>query len=81
MIAIAVVVALTAFSQAAPGGAPSEAVAARTTSTPSRALTPSGAARSVSRPVTVVGIGDSVTTGTNCNCETFVGLYATGLAS
>jgi lysophospholipase L1-like esterase len=29
----------------------------------------------------VVGIGDSVTSGTACNCETFVGLYATDLAS
>jgi lysophospholipase L1-like esterase len=28
----------------------------------------------------VVGIGDSVTAGSACNCETFVGLYATDLA-
>jgi len=80
MIAIAVVV-LTAFSPAAPGGSPGEAVAARTTSTPARALAPSVATRRASPPITVVGIGDSVTTGTNCDCETFVGLYATGLAS
>jgi hypothetical protein len=29
----------------------------------------------------VVGIGDSVTAGTNCDCEAFIGLYATDLAS
>jgi lysophospholipase L1-like esterase len=31
--------------------------------------------------VIVVGIGDSVTSGSACSCETFVGLYATALAS
>jgi lysophospholipase L1-like esterase len=29
----------------------------------------------------VVGVGDSVTSGYNCNCEAFVGLYATQLAA
>lgn len=39
---------------------------------------PSGDTR---RPITVVGIGDSVTAGSNCGCEAFVQLYAAGLAS
>lgn len=33
------------------------------------------------RQITVVGIGDSVTAGNNCNCQTFVELYARSLAS
>jgi lysophospholipase L1-like esterase len=35
----------------------------------------------ISRSITVVGIGDSVTSGFNCDCEAFVGLYATQLAT
>jgi len=34
-----------------------------------------------SRPINVVGIGDSVASGANCDCESFVGLYAAALAS
>jgi len=44
-------------------------------------MTPSSASRGVNRPITVVGIGDSVTAGSNCDCAAFIGLYATGLAS
>jgi lysophospholipase L1-like esterase len=81
MLAVVVVLAVTSSSQAAPDKSPRALGTASTTSTPSSAPTPSSAVASVGRAVTVVGIGDSVTTGTNCNCETFVGLYATGLAS
>jgi lysophospholipase L1-like esterase len=81
IFAVAIVLALTAVSQAAPDESRSALGTVRTASTPSTAPGPNGAAGSVSRPVTVVGIGDSVTSGMNCSCETFVGLYARGLAS
>jgi len=80
LIAVAVVVTLTAFARAAPIESGIKGMAGKTTPTPSPSLThaASGGAR---RPITVVGIGDSVTAGTNCNCQSFVGLYATDLAS
>jgi lysophospholipase L1-like esterase len=80
LIAVAVVVTLTAFARAAPIESGIKGMAGKTTPTPSPSLThaASGGAR---QPITVVGIGDSVTAGTNCNCQSFVGLYATDLAS
>ena len=81
MIAVAIVVTLAAFDQAAPGGSRSRGMADKTPSSPSGTMTPTSASRGVNRPVTVVGIGDSVTAGSNCNCETFLKLYATDLAS
>jgi len=81
LVAVAVVVALAAFDQAAPGGARIKGMTAKATSSPSGTVTPTSASRGVNRPITVVGIGDSVTAGRTCNCKTFVELYATGLAS
>ena len=80
LIAVAIVVALTAFDQAAPGGSSGRGMAAKATSSPSGTVTPTSVLRGVNRPITVVGIGDSVTAGRTCNCKTFVELYATGLA-
>jgi lysophospholipase L1-like esterase len=56
-------------------------MAAQATHTFGRASTQVSASGGISRSVKVVGIGDSVTSGAACNCETFVGLYATDLAS
>jgi lysophospholipase L1-like esterase len=78
---VAVVVTLTAFDQAAPGGSSGRGMAAKATSSASATVTPTSASRGVNRPITVVGIGDSVTAGATCSCKTFVELYATGLAS
>ena len=63
------------------GGPASQAAMARPTVTPWPAATRLSASGGISRSVVVVGIGDSVTSGRACNCENFVGLYATGLAS
>ena len=80
MLAIIVVVALTAFAQTTPGGSRSKIMAAKTASPPSPAITRTSPSAGVNREITVVGIGDSVTAGRTCNCKTFVELYATGLA-
>src|SRR5450631_3872987 len=79
LIAVTIVLVLNAFAQ--PGRSSGAGVAAQTTHTFGRASTRVGASGGISRSVMVVGIGDSVTSGTACNCETFVGLYATDLAS
>jgi len=81
LVAVVVVVALAAFGQAGLGGPRSSGMAAKTTSNPPGTMTPTSASRGVNRPIMVVGIGDSVTAGTNCDCEAFIGLYATDLAS
>ena len=81
LLAIIVVVALTAFAQTTPGGSRSKIMAAKTASPPSPAITRTSPSAGVNREITVVGIGDSVTSGNSCNCETFVQLYAAGLAS
>ena len=82
LIAVAIVVTLAAFDQAAPGGPRGRGMAAKTTSSPSGTMTPTSVLRrGVNRPITVVGVGDSVTAGRTCNCKTFVELYAKGLAS
>lgn len=81
LIAVAGVVALSAHGHADLGGSPGTGMAAKTTSNPSGTMTPTSASRGVNRPVTVVGIGDSVTAGSNCDCEAFIGLYATDLSS
>jgi len=57
----------------APGGTSTAATAAAAASTPTPTL--------VHRPVTVVGIGDSVTAGSNCDCQSFVELYAADLGA
>ena len=81
LVAVAIVVAPAGVDQAPTGGSRSRGLAARTTSSPFRTMTPTSASRGANRPITVVGIGDSVTAGSNCDCETFVELYATDLAS
>lgn len=77
LIAITIVVVLNAFAQQTP----SKGLTAKTTFTPWPAGSRISASGGISRSVTVVGVGDSVTSGSACNCETFVGLYATSLAS
>jgi lysophospholipase L1-like esterase len=41
---------------------------------------PAGSTTGAAAPVQLVGLGDSVTTGTACDCQDFVELYAAGLA-
>lgn len=52
-------------------GAPGSASDAPTSPAPSSTTTPPG-------PVRIVGLGDSVTAGTNCGCTDFVTQYASG---
>ena len=82
LIAVALIVTLTAFTQAANGQPRTTGVSSTTTTTtfpPSATAAP--ASGGISRSITVVGIGDSVTSGSNCDCEAFVGLFATQLAA
>lgn len=81
LITVAVVVTLTAIAQAHPAGLRSKGVTSTTAPISRVTVTRASASGGISRSITVVGIGDSVTSGTNCNCEPFVGLYATQLAS
>jgi lysophospholipase L1-like esterase len=81
LIAIAIVVTLNAVAQPASVGAPGGSVVGKTTWNAAPALTKPGASGGISRSITVVGVGDSVTSGFNCNCESFVELYASDLAS
>ena len=82
LIAVALIVTVTTFAQAAHGQPPNKGASTTTSLATSRPPAPAAAAsRGTSRSITVVGIGDSVTSGYNCNCETFVGLYATQLAA
>jgi lysophospholipase L1-like esterase len=81
LIAGVIVVAMTTVGQAAPGGSARRGMAAKGTSNPAGTITPAHASSGANRPIAVVGIGDSVTAGTNCNCAAFIGLYATDLAS
>jgi lysophospholipase L1-like esterase len=83
--AFATVVALAAVVTAVSLAEPTTGVSRRadTLAKPTihPALAPATALDGIDRPVTVVGIGDSVTAGSNCDCESFVGLYAADLAS
>src|ERR1035438_893615 len=83
LIAVALMVTVTAFAQAANGQPPNRGASRPTTTTTiaPRSATGVPASGGISRSITVVGIGDSVTSGYNCNCEAFVGLYATQLAA
>jgi lysophospholipase L1-like esterase len=81
MVAVATVVTLSSCAQSKPGESRSGTVPAATAATASPAATRTGGTGSAHRPVTVVGIGDSVTAGSNCDCEAFVGLYASDLAA
>jgi len=78
-------VAVTAFGQAANSQPPTKGASTTTTTTTTTSLPQIKAATTasggISRSITVVGIGDSVTSGYNCNCEAFVGRYATQLAA
>lgn len=82
LIALALVVTVTAFAQAAQGQPADKGVWSMMTPTTLRphalGATASG---NISGSIAVVGIGDSVTSGYNCDCEAFVGLYATQLAA
>src|SRR5450631_402293 len=73
----ATIVGTAAFTLAA---TPSKAIS-KTTFTPWPVGTRINASGGISKSINVVGIGDSVTSGSACSCETFVGLYATQLAS
>ncbi len=84
LIAVALIVTVTAFAQAANGQPPNKGTSTTTTTTTTTSPPPTTAAPAsggISRSITVVGIGDSVTSGYNCNCEAFVGLYATQLVA
>jgi lysophospholipase L1-like esterase len=84
LIAVVLMVTVTAFAQVAHGQPPNKDASTTMTTTttppppPATAATASGG---ISRSITVIGIGDSVTSGYNCNCEAFVGLFATQLAA
>lgn len=93
MVTLAVVVTLASSALAHPGESRSAGMAAQTTSSPTPARTSTTPAPFVTSPVvptvapsaprrlvTVVGIGDSVTAGSNCDCQTYVELYAADLA-
>ena len=79
LVAVAAVVAFNTFAY--PGGSASQGAPAGPSFTSGLMTTRDNASGGISRSVVVVGIGDSVTSGNACNCEPFVGLYATGLAS
>ena len=84
LIAAALMVAVSAFAEAAHGQPPGKGASTTiaTTTTPAPSPNPAATASGgISRSITVVGIGDSVTSGYNCDCEAFVGLYATQLAA
>lgn len=81
LIAIAAALTLTGLAQATPGRSPRTAAATKTVSAPKLTPLPPSASSGTGRSVMVVGVGDSVTSGQNCNCATFVALYARDLAS
>jgi lysophospholipase L1-like esterase len=81
LVTVAAVVTLTAIAAEHPGGLRNKSVTSTTTPTSRMAVTRVGVAGGISRSITVVGVGDSVTSGFNCSCESFVGLYASQLAS
>jgi lysophospholipase L1-like esterase len=83
LIALALMVTVTAFAQAANGLPAGKGASPMTTATTTLQPHVIGANGSgdIDGSVAVVGIGDSVTSGYNCNCEAFVGLYATQLAA
>jgi lysophospholipase L1-like esterase len=79
LIAVIIVAVLNAVARSE--GSSAAALSGQTTHTSGPGVARVGASGGISRSVMVVGIGDSVTSGSACNCETFVGLYATSLAS
>jgi lysophospholipase L1-like esterase len=87
LTAVALMVTVSAFAEAAHRQPPAKGASttiATTTTTTTPAPPPTTTARAsggISRSITVVGIGDSVTAGDNCDCEAFVGLYARQLAA
>jgi lysophospholipase L1-like esterase len=78
-ITLAAVLGLIAVAAIAHGQLVNKTIAATTTTIPPAVAT-ARSAGGVSRSISVVGIGDSVTSGGNCDCEPFVGLYARDLA-
>jgi lysophospholipase L1-like esterase len=76
-------VTLTTFAQASPDRSPIKvkAASAKAPTTPWPIQTTRSASAGISRSITVVGVGDSVTSGQNCSCATFVAMYASDLAS
>jgi lysophospholipase L1-like esterase len=84
LVALAGVAGLVAWR--APAGSESGAAhlsaASSTTSTPTTSAAPTAptptqaATTSAPRPLSVVGVGDSVTAGSNCDCATFVERFA-----
>ena len=86
LMTAAAVMALAFFTPAALGGSRSQPAVARpnpTTAPATASPTSSKVAQQkvAPRPITVVGIGDSVTAGQNCDCRAFVELYAASLAA
>jgi lysophospholipase L1-like esterase len=78
---IAIAVAVTGLATASPVRPPGKRVVTTTLSAPGLTPTATGASAGKSPSIAVVGIGDSVTSGQNCKCSTFVSMYASDLAS
>lgn len=78
VVVVGVVVTLIAFGRGTPGRSRSTSYPAQ--ATPSAAGISTGASGNARRSITVLGIGDSVTAGSNCDCQAFVELYAADLA-
>lgn len=81
VVAVATLVTLSSCAQPKPVESRSGALPAAPASASSPAATRTGVTGGTHGPVTVVGVGDSVTAGSNCSCEAFVGLYARDLAA
>jgi lysophospholipase L1-like esterase len=91
MVTLVVVLTLVSFAQANFRESPREGMSAKSSPAPSPAVTPTrpqtarrvgaGASGGANRPITVVGVGDSVTAGSNCACKAYVELYAADLAA
>lgn len=79
---VAVVMTLATIAHGHPAALRGKDMASTTTPITRKAVTRViNAEGGISRSITVVGIGDSVTSGKNCSCEPFVGLYASQLAA
>ena len=78
---IAIGVAVTGLATASSVHSPSRRVVSTKPSTPGLTPMATRAPAGTSRSIAVVGIGDSVTSGQNCDCLTFVSMYASDLTS
>jgi lysophospholipase L1-like esterase len=70
---------VTSSTPSSPRSAASSVPTRNTTTRTTSSTTPSAPAATPARPPVVVGLGDSVTSGYGCDCETFVQRYAAQL--